>query len=207
MASSHHRIRRGGQDRGFTVGDIELILHMGKNFFDESALVLYNDLNNKHVVRLKYYSFEDFDGGLEEIPNRLGDFGWNNLCQVNEILYNDQVKQFYANLRFDDDQVVSYMNNTYVTFDARVINEMFSLPNEGSDFCKPKSPFPIIDYEDLKRSYFENRRSNSLGNFKMSYFTLKHRALCHILAPIGKHKTNMTYIRLHIFMDSYGYKN
>lgn len=79
---------------------------------------MYNDLDNKHVIGLKYCLFEDFDGGLEKIPNRLGNFGWLNLCQVNEVVYVEIVKQLYANLRIDENNVVFYVNNTHVMFDS-----------------------------------------------------------------------------------------
>lgn len=86
-------------------------------------------------------------------------------------------------MRIDEGNVVSYVNNTHFTFDAHVINEIFCLPNEGSDFCKPKTPSPIIDYEDLKRSSFGSLRSNSLSDFKMSYFTPMQTYYCQCSNP------------------------
>lgn len=77
-----------------------MIHHLGKTFFDNNTLNLYCDLENKYVIGLKYWLFEEFDGGVEEIPNMLGNFGWINLCQVNEVVYNNLIKQFYAKIRW-----------------------------------------------------------------------------------------------------------
>lgn len=67
---------------------------MDKTFFDEGALALYNNLDNKRVIGLKYCLYEDFDGGFEEISIMLGNLGWDNICHVNEIVYMDLVKDF-----------------------------------------------------------------------------------------------------------------
>lgn len=47
-------------------------------------------------------------------------------------MYNDLVKQVYANLRIDGENAVSYVNNTPVMISAQDFNEMFGMPNEGS---------------------------------------------------------------------------
>lgn len=79
MASTQHGGCHGYRGRGrgvdFTVRDMGLIDYLGKTFFDKGALALYNDLDNRHVIGLKYYLFEDFDSGLEKISNMLGNLG------------------------------------------------------------------------------------------------------------------------------------
>lgn len=59
---------------------------------DEASLALYTDLENKNVIGLKYCAFEDLNGGLKEITTMLHDFGWENLCQVGDMVYIDLVK-------------------------------------------------------------------------------------------------------------------
>lgn len=56
------------------------------------------------------------------------------VCQVNDIVYVDLVKQYFANLRMVENHVESIVNNTHFAFDAREINELFDIPNEGNEF-------------------------------------------------------------------------
>lgn len=64
---------------------------------------------------------------------------WCSVCQVNEIVYVDLVKIFYANLRIVEDHAESIVNNAQFAFDAREINELFGMPSEGNNFYKLKT--------------------------------------------------------------------
>lgn len=77
-------------------------------------------------------------------------------------------------LRLDGENVITFVNNTQVVFNAEEINEIFSMLNEGSEFCKLKTILPIAELKDLKRSFFGNLRITSLKDFNMSYFTPMH---------------------------------
>lgn len=66
-------------------------INLVRHFVDENALKLYHDLKNKSVIELKYCLFEEFDGGLGDNPRMLGNLGWVNIHQVNEIVYMDLV--------------------------------------------------------------------------------------------------------------------
>lgn len=69
-----------------------LIYYLGKTFFDRNAYNLDRDLKIKHIIVLRYCTFEEFDAGLEVIRDMLDQFGWVNLCQVNEFVFHNLVR-------------------------------------------------------------------------------------------------------------------
>lgn len=111
------------------------------------------------------------------------------------------LSNFYANLRIVERDMVTIVNNTHFTFDVREFNEL--MPNEGNEFCTSKFSSRIIDYDNLKRSYFGRPHGSNLTNYKMNYLTSSNRMLYYILvsilAPISGHKTYVTHIGLHVF--------
>lgn len=58
---------------------------------------------------------------------------WGLVCEANDIVYNDLVRQFYVILRMVEDHTESNVNNTLFSFDFK-INEIFGMPNEGDEF-------------------------------------------------------------------------
>lgn len=155
------------------------------------------------IIRLKYCAFDEFDGRIENMLTMLRALNLGKVCEANDIVYIDLVKQFYANLRMLQDHAWSIVNETQFAFDVRELNELLGMPNEDNDMCDPKTKSPIIDYEDLKRSFFGNPHGDSLSGFKMNFFTPLYRVLYHIvvnvLALISGHYTNVSH--LHLFME------
>lgn len=70
--------------------------------------------------------------------------GWGMVCEVNEIVFIHLVMQFYANLKLVGDHDESIVNNKYFAFDSCETNELFGMLSEGNEFCKPKTPSPIL---------------------------------------------------------------
>lgn len=101
MASSHRGGRRGGRGRGrgidYQVGNMGTIHQAGRTFFDEKSIKLYHDLENRHVIGLKYYAIEYFMGNFQVISQLIGTYGFTNLCQVKELVYHDLVRQCLNN--------------------------------------------------------------------------------------------------------------
>lgn len=73
----------------------------------------------------------------------------------------------------------------------------------GKNFANQRPPLPLLIMMTLKDHFFENPRSNTLRDFKMSYLTPMHRVLYHIvvnvLTPTSGHETNVIHIGLHPF--------
>lgn len=99
-------------------------------------------------------------------------------------MFVDLVNQYFANLRKVTDHTESLVNSTHFTFDAKEINELFGMTNQENDFCTPKSQSPIINYDNLRNSFFGNPHGTSLTNYKMNYFTTSNCVLYHIVVSV-----------------------